>query len=199
MSAVLKPYENNSERRSHLQRSHLQSVSRSVAADLTGGKKSLTGIRSRIDRIDALARHDPSSQQTSSVQPLLDSSSLPEWLRHLLMIQRGSSIVALAVVVGVLATYGWTVYLQRSWNREYQSLEVLRQQERQLTTASETLKYQLAELSEQPEAGLVLPNSEQILFLTPSTPTREAVMHPPRAIAERDAKLQDIQRGPIGY
>ncbi|MGF1482315.1 MAG: hypothetical protein ACFB4I_23025 [Cyanophyceae cyanobacterium] len=94
---------------------------------------------------------------------------LPLWLRFLLMLQQSSSVFACCTVMSALAVYGLTVYTPRHWNQQYQKLTALQRHERNLTATNETLKNELAQQAERPEAGLAIPNPEQVIFL-PATP-----------------------------
>jgi hypothetical protein len=86
----------------------------------------------------------------------------------LLRTQQGSSIITILLGISVLAAYGWTVYLQQIWGHEYEQLETLKRQERQLVSANELLKNQMAAQAEKPTAGLLLPDPSNAIFLTPA-------------------------------
>lgn len=114
---------------------------------------------------------------TSTAQPASRSSvralpprSIPKWLRMLVLAQRGSSIVTFSLVGLTLLVYGWTVYAQELWGRQYRQLEALQRQERQLTATNEALKQNLAQQAEQPESQLALPNPKQMIFMPSASP-----------------------------
>jgi hypothetical protein len=88
--------------------------------------------------------------------------------------QRGSTIATFCLVSGALAVYSWTVYSQTFWGKEYSHLEQLQKNQRQLTEANEALKNQIAQQAETPEAGLVLPDANNTIFLqaAPDRPLR---------------------------
>ena len=92
----------------------------------------------------------------------------PRWLTLMQWTQRGSSLVALMLGASILITYGWTVYIQQQWGREFDRLEAMKKQERQLVSANEVLKNQMAEQAERPTAGLLLPDPSNAIFLTPA-------------------------------
>ncbi|NEQ22655.1 MAG: hypothetical protein F6K28_26435 [Microcoleus sp. SIO2G3] len=106
----------------------------------------------------------------STVRSLPVTRSTPKWLRLLILTQRSSSIVTFALVGLTLAVYGWTVYAQELWGRQYRQLEALQRQERQLTTANEALKQNLAQQAEQPNSRLTAPNPSSMIFLQPAAP-----------------------------
>lgn len=116
----------------------------------------------------------------------------PLWLKLLLRLQQGSSIATILLIVGALATYGWTVYLQQQWGKAYDSLEALKKRERQLVSANELLKNQMAEQAENPTTGLLLPDPSNAIFLTPA-PRRSEVKPKPSPSPE------DFSNKPLGY
>ncbi|NJN85184.1 MAG: hypothetical protein HC881_01205 [Leptolyngbyaceae cyanobacterium SL_7_1] len=116
--------------------------------------------------------------------------SNPMWLRGLLVAQRGSTLITFCLSVAALAVYSWTVYSQQLWGREYQRLETLQRNERQLMTASESLKNQLATQAETSESGLILPNSENTIFLQTA---------PVRQISPATVATPSASPKPLGY
>lgn len=105
-----------------------------------------------------------------TVRSLPATRSIPKWLRLLILTQRGSSIVTFALVGLTLLVYGWTVYAQELWGRQYRQLEALQRQERQLTATNEALKQNLAQQAEQPGSRLTPPNPNSMIFLPPAAP-----------------------------
>lgn len=118
----------------------------------------------------------------------------PLWVTVLLKLQQGSFPLAFALIVAAMVVYGWTVYIQQRWGQEYEKLESLKKQERQLISANEVLKNQMAEQAESPTAGLLLPNPNNAIFLAPA-PQRPPVKpsSPPVSPASSSAKR------PLGY
>lgn len=106
----------------------------------------------------------------STVRSLPNPRSIPKWLRMLVLAQRGSSIVTFTLVGLTLLVYGWTVYSQELWGRQYRQLEALQRQERQLTATNEALKQNLAQQAEQPDSQLAPPNPSSIIFMPPASP-----------------------------
>ncbi|WP_052128553.1 hypothetical protein [Neosynechococcus sphagnicola] len=99
------------------------------------------------------------------------SRPLPLGLRLLGEIQQGSTMGLLLIVIAVLGVYGWSVYSQRLWSQQFEHLQTLQRQERQLTAANEALKNQMAEMALRPSAGLIPPSPTKTIFLKP-LPTR---------------------------
>ncbi len=94
---------------------------------------------------------------------------LPSHLRSLNALQKVLSLVTLSLMTSALGFYAWTIYVPKVWDEEYSKLEKLERYERYLLTTNETLKQQLAQQAEKPEAGLTPAKPEQAIFL-PSNP-----------------------------
>jgi hypothetical protein len=122
----------------------------------------------------------------------LQPAKKPLWLVGLLWLQQTSSIITLLLVIGILSTYGWTVYIQHRWGQQYEKLETLKQRERQLISANEVLKNQMADQAEKPTAGLLLPDPSNAIFLTPAPQRPELKPTPIPAAKSSPTK-------PLGY
>jgi hypothetical protein len=112
------------------------------------------------------------------------------WLRYLLVIQRGTSVLCFLLVVALLSVYTWTVYTQQLWTREYRKLESLQRQERQMTAANEVLKNSLADSAERPESGLLPTSVGNSIFVNPA-PQR-------RLIPAKTVEVPEPKK-PLGY
>ncbi len=99
------------------------------------------------------------------LRPINPRPKLPLWLRVLLGIQHGSSIMAFCLITAVLIVYSSTVYIQQQWSRDYRRLENLQRAQRNLTVADEILKNQLAQQANRPETGMVAPSPDNTIFL----------------------------------
>jgi hypothetical protein len=135
---------------------------------------------------------EPEVGAAPNPQPRAFRPQRPLWLSLLLWTQRGSSGVTLILGAAILVTYGWTVYIQQQWGREFDRLESMKKQERQLVSTNEVLKNQMAEQAEKPTAGLLLPDPSNAIFLTPA-PQRPDVKASPTRPAELDSTR------PLGY
>lgn len=133
----------------------------------------------------------PNSQPT--VKRLPNSGATPFWLRSLLGLQRSLSIMTFCLAGTVLTVYGQTVYSQQLWSQEYEKLEALQRDERQLTAASEVLKNQIAQQAEQPSAGLSPSNPSNTIFLQPAPQRPLAATLPPIPAAA------PTTQPPVGY
>lgn len=117
----------------------------------------------------------------------------PTWLASLIFIQRGSDIVTFLLVAATLTIYSWTVYTQQQWSQEYRKLENLQRNERNLTTANEVMKDQLAQQAEKPATGLVNPTHASAIFL-PLAPHRPSSPPPTQTV-----DLDSAAKSPLGY
>lgn len=140
-------------------------------------QSSVTPIRKRRTRTKpSSSGKQPTAQSAENGEAVVHSfpQRNPLWLTALLKLQQGSFLLTFSLIVGAMVVYGWTVYIQQRWGEEYEQLEALKKQERQLISANEVLKNQMAEQAESPTAGLLLPNPNNAIFLAPA-PQRPAV------------------------
>ncbi len=111
----------------------------------------------------------PHTQPIPRAKSTITTPTAPFWLRALLVIQRGSSILTFCLATAVLMVYGSTVYIQQAWSEEFRQLEQLQREKRELTTADELMKNQLAQRAAAPENGLVAPSPANTIFLPRAT------------------------------
>jgi hypothetical protein len=109
-----------------------------------------------------------------TVKALPDRPLLPAWMRSLLKIQKTSVGLAVVLATATVGVYGWSVYSQQLWGKEYNRLQQLRHQERQLTASSEMLKHDIAKHVNAKELGLVPQSAEQTIFLKPAPERKPA-------------------------
>ncbi|MER3477219.1 MAG: hypothetical protein C4287_12805, partial [Leptolyngbya sp. ERB_1_2] len=109
-----------------------------------------------------------SKKPKASVRQLPHSEKPPKWLRSLLLTQQVSVFATFVLAGAVLVVYGWTVYAQQLWGKEYSKLEQLRRNERQIMASGEVLKNQIANQSNRPGASLVPQNPNSLIFLKPA-------------------------------
>lgn len=131
----------------------------------------------------------PAGQSTVRKLPSLDAP--PKWLRSLVKLQQASLITTFTVSGLVLVTYSWTVYSQQLWGKEYQKLEELRRNERQLGANSALLQNHIANQANSPGATLVPRTPDSMIFLKPA---------PLRSSPPTDAPApQASPVAPLGY
>ena len=129
----------------------------------------------------------------SPLKAMPDRIPLPVWLRALKKIENLSVIVALLLVGSAVITYGWAVYSQQLWGKNYSRLDNLRRDERQLLKGSELMKNDIARHNDPKQYGLV-PRSSEHSVVIPPAPLRPA---PPTRNIGPDPKAKPIT--PIGY
>lgn len=95
------------------------------------------------------------------------STSLPSNLKVLSLVQKASFGLAIASMTASIGVYISTVHIPRLWSQEYQHLENLQRQERQLVTINETIKYQIAQEAGQ-DTRLAISKPESAVFINPS-------------------------------
>jgi hypothetical protein len=129
----------------------------------------------------------------SSLKAMPNRMPLPVWLRALKKIERISITVTLLLVGSAVATYGWAVYSQQLWGKDYSRLDTLRRNERQLLKGSELMKNDIARRTDPKQYGLVPRSSDHIVVMPPA-PLRPA---PSTHNLGPDPKAKLIT--PIGY
>jgi hypothetical protein len=95
------------------------------------------------------------------------SDSLPSNLKILSLLQKGSFGLAIASMAASIGLYMATVKIPQLWSQEYQHLEDLQLQERQLISINETIKYQLAQEASQ-DRTLAISKPESAVFISPA-------------------------------
>jgi len=169
-----------------------RSVQKSPAVELIASPRPGTALQpaplNPTPKLQRASRPLAWSVQRPGDRPMVQSIPVarkPRWLKQLLRTQRASTVITTGLVTLSFAMYGWTVYIQHLWRGEFDRMQALERQERQLTAASETLRQHLANQAERPDSGLVLPTPESAIFLpAPSpapapSPTSESVAPPP--------------------
>ncbi|MBW4515539.1 MAG: hypothetical protein KME11_09970 [Timaviella obliquedivisa GSE-PSE-MK23-08B] len=135
----------------------------------------------------------PQVRPTPRVTPLPQPRPVPAWLKLLMKVQQGSTVMTLVLMGAVLAIYGWTVFTQQRWGQEYRRWGALQKQEQQLMATNEVLKNQMAQQAETPKTGLVAPSPSSMIFLAPAAP-RPAVQ------PDIEASTPDLlPNKPLGY
>jgi len=114
---------------------------------------------------------------------------LPLGLQLLNRLQQGSAVVMGVMVMGALAVYGSTVYVDKSTSRALVQLDELQGESQQLTSANESIKQSLAEQAAQEDSGLEPYEADDVILLTPA-PLREE--------AAPEAPAPELP-GPLGY
>lgn len=136
---------------------------------------------------------EPQIHAASAVTALPQPRPLPSWLKLLMKVQQGSTVMTLLLMGTVLAIYGWTVFTQQRWGQEYRRWGALQKHEQQLMATNEVLKNQMAQQAENPKSGFVAPDPSSMIFLAPAAP-RPAVQPDIEAYTP-----EPIPNKPLGY
>jgi len=176
MNAVPRPFVSTPQGRSR----------RPAASSRLGG----TQLRasSRVTSISSTVVGQKVTRLNSSRQPT------PIWLQTLLLMQRGSDIMAFVLVGATLTIYSWTVYNQQQWAQEYRKLETLQRNERELTKTNEVMKNQLAQQAESPATGLINPTQSNTIILPPAPESQ-----PYRTSLNKTSNPEPMAKTPLGY
>lgn len=142
----------------------------------------------RMAQLAAVSQH-----RRPNIQRLPERRPIPDWLRLLIRLQRGSVIVTFFLVTAALVVYGSTIYMQQLWSKEYRKLQTLQRSERQMIAAGSVLKNQIAQQAEQPGSGLVPQSPNSTILLKPA-PERSGVQ--PRS---EEKGMEPPTSTPLGY
>lgn len=122
------------------------------------------------------------------------SNKLPNNLKVLSLAQQTSFCLALVSMATSIGVYISTVQIPGIWSQEYQNLEDLQRQERQLVSINETMKYQIAKEASK-NNSLSISNPESAIFINPTQikPRTESVNN------QKKQELINLQYGSLGY
>ena len=113
------------------------------------------------------ARLQNNSQRSPSRFP--KPQKFPTYLKILLFLQKGSlGVAGFSIITGIFV-YLSTVSIPQQWSKEYQNLETLQRQERQLTSIGESLKYKISQQTAEFEMSPIASNNT--VFLKPNSVT----------------------------
>ena len=107
------------------------------------------------------------SAKVLNIKTFPASNNLPHNLKTLSLLQKGSFALAIASMTASLGLYISTVQIPKLWSQEYQHLEDLQRQERQLISINETIKYQMAQEASQ-DNSLAISKPESAIFISPA-------------------------------
>lgn len=136
---------------------------------------------------------EPQPLATPTIITLPQPRPVPAWLKLLIKVQQGSTVMTLLLTGTVLVIYGWTVFTQQRWGHEYRRWGALQKHEQQLMATNEVLKNQMAQQAEIPKTGLVAPDPSSMIFLAPAAPR-------PAIKPDIEASTPDpLPNSPLGY
>jgi len=107
-------------------------------------------------------------QATSPAKAVSLPRELPEpmWLKGLTVLQKISLGTAALLTTAALISYSWSVHTQTQWNQQYQKLQILKRQERNLSAAIETFENDLVQNLTRYVPGLLRESRERTWYIT---------------------------------
>ncbi len=117
----------------------------------------------------------------------ISNSAISKWL---VSVQKLSIAFTALSFLSVSAVYGWNVHVQKKFDQQFRKLETLKQSERQLIVANESLDHDLITNIDRLPVKLVREKPQQSIFIisAPTIPVKEVSK-------VTSAKLFD----PLGY
>jgi len=90
----------------------------------------------------------------------------PMWLKSLTFLQKTTLGTAALLTSAALLSYSWSVHTQAQWNQQYQKLQILKRQERNLSAAIETFENDLVENISRYVPDVVRESREKTWYIT---------------------------------
>lgn len=140
------------------------------------------------------------NQQTRAKSKVVRSKSfssrntLPNNLKSLSLLQKGSFGLAIASMSVSIGLYISTVQIPKLWSQEYQQLENLQRQERQLIAINETIKYQIAQEAAQDDR-LSVSEPESAIFVPPAKVEPKNLSN----TQQHDPETDELKHSGYGY
>lgn len=149
-------------------------------------------------KLPRLPRRTPSARITplvkpSQIRPLPPPQAPPVWLKSLLTMQKGATVL-FGVVFGLSSiVYGYTIQAQGTWRSQHGEWHRLENQGRQQSVINENIKQGLAKTAQDPKSGFVEPKPENTVYILPA-PQRLAKPVPPAQV-----QTTPVAKIPAGY
>jgi hypothetical protein len=136
-------------------------------------QKNTASSRHNLNR-QKISKENTVTTNVSHISPISNRNltrpkRLPAELQILLLLQKGSFILAFTLIATNISVYLSTVRIPQLWSQEYRNLETLQRQERQLTVTNETLKHQMAQQAGKEEKDLVPLTTANVIFMKPAS------------------------------
>ena len=113
----------------------------------------------------SVTSHPKNRSKTTKLSRKKRSSATLQLLR---LLQKSSSGLAAMMMLGSIAVYLSTVRIPQLWSQEYETLEALQRQERDLVAVDESLKYEIARQAASSQLEMSAMSPENTVFLTPN-------------------------------
>ena len=131
-------------------------------------------------------RNAPSERPNPTSPTVRLIEKQPPKLQLLVKLQQASFGFALISMASSVGLYLATVSIPQLWSQEYQHLERLQRQERQLTEINETLKYQMARQAKGEDSQMSTLEPDGAVFVAPA----EVDVNPQPASSKRDRRKE---------
>lgn len=142
-----------------------------------------------------IARQSPvQAGKIVNSQAFPNTQNLPKNLKTLSLIQKGSFALAIATMSASISLYASSVKIPKLWSQEYQHLEDLQLQERQLVAVNETIKYQIAQEAAS-DHRLVISKPESAIFISPA----QVQAKKPIDLEATQQKVAELKYNSLGY
>lgn len=129
----------------------------------------------------------------SQIRQLPPPQPAPVWLKSLLTVQKGATVL-FGMVFGLSSiVYGYTIHTQGTWRSQHRQWDRLESQGRQQSVITENIKQKLAETAADKKSGLVAPTPQQMVFI-PSAPQR-----PVKSVPLTQDQTTPVTKIPTGY
>lgn len=142
-------------------------------------------------RSQSSSSHNKSNQiSNSSVAKLPNKKILPVQLQILLFLQKSSFGLALVLIASSIAVYVSNVRIPQLWSKEYNNLETLQRQERELIAINESLKHEIAQQAQKKNNKLVSLSVNNAIFVRPASISSSVQSNPIEQVQAKDLDLE---------
>jgi NADH:ubiquinone oxidoreductase subunit 5 (subunit L)/multisubunit Na+/H+ antiporter MnhA subunit len=142
-------------------------------------------------RSHASSFHSKTKQvSNSSVTKLPNKKTLPVQLQILLFLQKSSFGLALVLIASSIAVYISNVRIPQLWSKEYNNLETLQRQERELIAINESLKHEIAQQAQAKNTKFVSLTVDNAIFVRPASVSSSINPNPIEQVQVKDLELE---------
>ena len=154
-------------------------------------RKVVAGYHPKANNQQKIARSQPANHPTQLPQ----GKALPTNLQVLMLLQRTSFGIALVSLATSMGLYVSTVQIPQQWSQEYENLEKLQRQERELTTINESLRYHIARQAARENSELSILAPQDAVFIAPAKSITETTVEP----STKEAEIVKFKHSSAGY
>ena len=149
----------------------------------------------KVEDLDRkIGRSQVRQKKLTKAKAFTSSNTLPKNLKLLSIVQKCSFGLAVGSMSASIGLYISTVQIPKLWSQEYQHLEDLQLQERQLIAINETLKYQIAGEAKKNEE-LAISQPESAMFINPAKISKRKLPD----VVNNQQKIVNLKHNSLGY